>query len=135
MIVGDFITVFETEIDRLGGRIDASMRDLLDCLGRQGSKEADAACLFFAAKREWPPLPPKVKLEICLRLACAAWYCRVEFGQDREDETEREFLESLLIEYWLDVGRADWLYEAFVRKDSTGVEFESKRPPDVSGPN
>ena len=115
MSILNYLPIIETEQAKLGSKLDASIHDLLSCLHSDGSGEADFACRIFGTTGVWPLLEPRVRLEVCLRLACAAWYCKANSDQEREDETKEEFLDSLLIEYWNDVGKADWLYESFVQ--------------------
>lgn len=120
-----YLPEIEAELERLGGSLDASIHHLLACLESDGSNEADFACQVFSNTGSWPLLEPRVRLEVCLRLACAAWYCRDNSEQEREDETRSEFLESLLVEYWNDVGKTDWLYESFVLP---ATEKKTQRP-------
>jgi hypothetical protein len=115
MRYGDHIPFFEREIERLGTKpFDLAFGSFLEVLGlRGGSREADAACRVFAETLEWPPLSERVRLELCMRLACAKWWC-AECKDGEPEETGKEFLESVLISYWRDVGRTDWLHENFV---------------------
>lgn len=114
MLYGEHRRFFDREIERLGQPpFDLSIRSFLEVLGRAGSEEADAACRVFAATLEWPRVPEHVRMELCLRLACARWWCTEVEGLETEDEVGKAFLESILIGYWRDVGRVDWLWENY----------------------
>jgi hypothetical protein len=125
---------FERELASLGAKpLHLDIRTFLSALGPVDyphMDEANDACRTFARTLVWPPLTDPLRLEVCLRLDCARWYCdqAVRRGQQEEDEglseeDGREFLESLLIEYWLDVGRSDWLWENYVLHPDDLPEF------------
>ena len=114
MLYGQHVAFFDKEIDRLGSApFDLSFRSFLAALAHDGMEEADAACRVFAATLDWPPVSDRVRLELCMRLACARWWCTEVAEHDSEEELGSAFLESVLIEYWRDVGRLDWLYENY----------------------
>jgi hypothetical protein len=98
---------FEREIAQLGGAPFAlSFRAIQQAL-LQRTLEGDAACLAFFSTRQWPTLSEPVRMEICCRLACAAEWCRA-CGEDIQEDDAPDFLHSLLIEYWQDVGQWNW---------------------------
>lgn len=109
--------MFQRELDRLATpRMNLSLAEVMRALGQDGSPEADAACRAYAATLEWPPVADSVRLELCLRLQCALWWLGKVRDGDPAGETGSELLESVLIEYWRDVGRVDWLYARFVKE-------------------
>jgi hypothetical protein len=57
-----------------------------------------------------------VRLEVCLRLHCARWWCLCVEDEDAEGETGKELIASLLIEYWHDVGRVNWIHGSLVKE-------------------
>jgi hypothetical protein len=112
------VDFFQREIDRLSQQPFAlDFQSFLEAMGLDGVSETDAAIRVFARTLDWPPVSDRVRFEICLRLSCARWYCADMVGHGAEDDEEdgTEFLESLLIEYWRDVGRTDWLYATFIQ--------------------
>jgi hypothetical protein len=116
MTYGDHIPMFQRELERLGRPTMALTIDaVIGALARQGSAEADAACRVYAATLEWPPVADSVRLELCLRLTCALWWLDIARDENPEGETGSELLESVLIEYWRDVGRVDWIHDRFVQ--------------------
>ena len=124
MIYGSFIPRLEGVLDSLGGPMEARFEDLLRCLRGAATEAADEACRRLARGQDLPPLSPPQRLEVCMRLSCGIWYCRTEFHRDLEGEGEPEFLDSLLIDYWRDVGRCSWLGEAFGATDGFAPEKE-----------
>ena len=102
----------EGELERLGRPfLRVSFREVLIALNGVPHPQADAACRQFARQLDWPVgLSDAATLEICLRLCSSAWYCH-RHGSTRMDdeETLEDFLESLLVEWWHDVGREKWL--------------------------
>ncbi|GEM_PF-6510485 len=123
----DFVPFFEREIGLLGRPFwDLNFRAIFRVLRSEGTQEADEACRVFAITLEWPPVSEPVRLELCLRLCTARWWCTV-VADDPLDEPKREFLESVLIEYWRDVGRRDWIHENFCL---TGEERRKLKIPD-----
>jgi hypothetical protein len=117
MTLGDHASFFEREIASLGKEsLNLSFETIIKILRDQGSHEADAACRVFAKTLHWPPVPDEVRIELCMRLDCARWWCKLNEISDEpidDEEPGPEFLESLLIDYWLDVGRRDWLWENY----------------------
>lgn len=109
----DYVPFFEREIRNLAGPfLGLNFLSVFRILRSEGTHEADEACRVFAITLEWPRVADPVRLELCMRLCCARWWCTV-VSDDPLDEPKREFLESLLIEYWRDVGRRDWIHENF----------------------
>ena len=117
---GDYLPFLDREIARIGkGPLLLSFPEALQVLAHPGTAEADAACRVFAATLDWPPMTEGVRLEVCLRLACLRWWCALPEIRRQNDEDEGpESLASVLIEYWRDVGRADWLFDAFVKRSA-----------------
>ena len=116
MTYGDHLPLIDEELRRLGQpqmKLDLAM--ILGALSRQGAREADDACRVFAATLAWPPVADSVRFELCLRLQCARWYVDTIRDESPEGQTGSELLESVLIEYWRDVGRVDWIYDRFVK--------------------
>jgi hypothetical protein len=111
----DHIRFFEQELQRVGKPpFDLSAQSFLQVLEQEPTREADDACRVFAATLEWPPLREAVRLEVCLRLACARDWCEAVTGAPGDDEEDgRQFLEELLTEYWRDYQR-EWLGKRFV---------------------
>lgn len=120
MTYADYVALFDREIDRLGGNpCLLGYREILQELSRRGlNPEVDDAIRVFAVTREWPAMTESERFAACLRLEQGKWYC-APHGTDEvpSDETQIEFLESLLIDYWLDVGRGNWMYERFVQAE------------------
>jgi hypothetical protein len=122
-IYEEHIPFFDREIERVGKPpFHLSAGSFLAVLAQEhGSREADAACRVFAATLEWPEMTEPVRLEVNLRLACARWWCTVvPDGEVSEEEPGPLFLERLLIEYWQDVGRKDWIYESILGFSGSG---------------
>jgi hypothetical protein len=125
MTYGDHIPFLDRELAILGAPpFDLSFQSFVEVLAHRGTPEVDAACRVFAATFHWPPLSDRQRLEACARLACAKWSCEVT-REDPIDEKEPggALLESLLIEYYTDVGRVGWLYEWI------GLHSTSRLPP------
>lgn len=120
MTYGDRLAFFDKEIAFLGRQTMAlTLPQIIAAFDMRGSKEADAACKHFAEKLAWPEdMSGPVRLEACLRLHCARWWCLKmdENHSEAEDENLKVFLEELLIEYWHDVGRVDWIHDHFVQE-------------------
>ncbi len=111
----DHLNFFEKEISELGkSPMNLSFPIIMEALGNDGFNETDEAIRHFINTFCWPNVSDRVRFELCLRLSCAKWYCKENGEMDTEDETGKEFLESLLIEYWRDVGRVDWIHSHFV---------------------
>ena len=51
------------------------------------------------------------------RLRCARWYCHEETGGGPEELTAEGVLIELLVGYWHDVGRFDWIQEDVLAGD------------------
>lgn len=119
MTYGDHLEFLEREIEQLGrAPFDLAFQSFLEEMGRDHSQEVEAAVRVYASTLHWPPLSERVRFAVCLRLSCAKWWC--EDLRDVEVEgTGSELIESLLIDYWRDVGRADWIYETFVQDPDT----------------
>jgi hypothetical protein len=109
----DLIALWDAELARLSTpEPRVSLPVILGILQGPGSEAADSACSLFAATLAWPPLEDPVRLEVLFRLCCARWYCSVMPEHELEqDETPGAFAESVLIEYWRDAGREDWVRE------------------------
>lgn len=129
MLYGDFISIFSDLIALHGKSMAVDFRDLLKCLRGEDTAAADAACRRVSRGQALPPLSPRVKAEVLCRLACGEWYCTDNFHLETAGETQQEFLDSLLIDYWRDGGRSSWLGEAMGGTDA----FRPK--PDSDGLN
>lgn len=120
---GAHIPFFEREIAELGNKpLGLSFQSFLEVLAHPGTDEADAAVRVFASTLRWPPVSDPVRLELCMRLSCAKWWCKECEDHNPEGEEGKEFLESVLIEYWKDVGRLDWLHENYCLTDQDKYE-------------
>ena len=117
----DHVMFFDREIDRIGrAPFGLSLRSFLAVMARDGTPEADAACRAFAATLEWPPLTEELRAEIGLRLVCAREWCADVTGAEGDgDEDGQEFLRSILIEYWQDCGRENWLWNWLVKQNES----------------
>ena len=116
MLYGRHVAFLDREIHLLGGAGFAlSFTEIDGILATRNSKETDAICKQFAQTLHWPELSEKTRFEICLRLSCARSWCLHLGDCDSEDQTGQEFLESILVEYWNDVGREDWIYDRYVK--------------------
>lgn len=118
MTFGDHVEFFDRELVALGRKPMAlTLPQIIAALDTNGSPDADTACTVFAETLTWPNgMTDTTRLEVCLRLQCARWYCiDLEDAEDDGDDGKK-FLESLLIEYWHDVGRVDWIHEHFVKE-------------------
>jgi hypothetical protein len=134
MTYGDHIDFFDREIAALGQRPMAlTLPQIIHALDTDGAAETDAACRAFAAALEWPPMADDVRLQVCLRLHCARWWCVDMAEEDADGETGKGFLESLLIEYWRDVGRVDWIHAHFVKEWAERNFPGSTEPPTKPG--
>ncbi|TVP80441.1 MAG: hypothetical protein EA353_03730 [Puniceicoccaceae bacterium] len=80
-----------------------------------GRPSTDRVVRSYIARREWPALEDSDRWELLLRLQCARWYCaelHEKFPDDllADHYSDRaELLAGVLIDYWLDVGRCEWL--------------------------
>jgi hypothetical protein len=61
-----------------------------------------------------------------MRLSCAKWWCKECEGLDAADEEGKEFLESVLIDYWRNEGRLDWLQENYCLTEQEKREMKSQ---------
>ena len=95
--------------------ITLSFAEALEAILHDGLPETDAACRDFSQTLEWPTLSERVRFEVCLRLECAHWYCTElsELAAEDEEWSGSNFLEELLIAYWREGGRRDWLAACF----------------------
>lgn len=112
----DHIPFFKRELDRLGspGFPGLSFQSIVQVLARAPTPEADAACRQFVATLSWPPLTDELRLELCVRLACALeWVQGMKEVDVPADETGHDFLRDLLIPYFPDA-QPKWLYKKIV---------------------
>lgn len=130
MLYADFIPGLRAQIARVSasGR-GVAFPDLLAALKGQSTPSADEACRLIALGQDPPTLRRRPRAEVLCRLACAEWYCLESFYQDIEDATPREFLESLLIEFWHSSGRVEWLAQVL------GLTGDYDPPVLLDGPN
>lgn len=101
------------------GPLDLTCSQILEEMSHRASNPAvEDAIRVFAATRHWPVLTERERFAVCLRLEFGKEYC-AGFGASMGEEEEHpiDFVESLLIEYWLDVGRGNWMYERFVQAE------------------
>jgi hypothetical protein len=111
---GEHVDFFDREIQALGFRsMRVNIYDVLRVLGGSSPvrHQADKACEHYGQTLEWPWMTDEVRLEACCRMACARWYCASLPDAECDDEDGAEFLSSLLVGYWNDVGRQAWLVE------------------------
>jgi len=117
MTYEDHIAFLDREIRKLSAvSLSISFRSFLEVLDQQGLDEADAACRVFAATLEWPKMSDLCHFEICARLSAVKLYCKSMANEDPLDSDGKAFLESLLIEWWRDVGRVEWIHYYFVER-------------------
>jgi hypothetical protein len=96
-----------------------SFRDMQSVLAGRRTTDAVMACQVFAKTRQWPKMSDFTRFEVCARLSCAEWYCAKTHMADVDTEAEEEeFYVSLLVEYYDDVGREDWIADAMIPKGS-----------------
>ena len=101
---------FLGEVEKIGGGPwRMSFLEIRETLVRK-SNTLDPKIRVFAATRSWPPRTEPERLEACARLACAIEWCETLMTlTDASEPLTPKALESVLIEYWLDVGRETWL--------------------------
>jgi len=80
--------------------------------------EAAQACEQFALSREWPAMRDIVRWDVICRIRCAIAYCEDKPGVLCSDEMFQEFLVSLLVDYWDDVGWINWVSEEILHQKS-----------------
>lgn len=111
------LAFLDREIASLGTGLHLDFESLQRVMGGPGTREADDACRVFAATLEWPLMSDAVRAEVCCRLACGRWWCadmgEVEIGPEEDGQW---MLEQLLIDYWLDAGREEWIFHSFVER-------------------
>ena len=102
------------ELQKLS-EVDLRLRaeDVLQVLQEQSPwcLETAQACRHYAESREWPAMPDIVRWDVICRMRCALAYCEDKPGAPSYDETFQEFLVSLLVDYWEDVGWRNWVIE------------------------
>lgn len=126
---GDHIPFFEREIATLGSKpFNLSFGQLFAALGSETLLLGDEACRIFASTLQWPEVADIVRFDLCMRLDCARCYCQASPGLEacEEEQSGRELLESILIEYWHDVGKRDWLYENYCLAHEERQEYRSR---------
>ena len=111
---GEWADFFKVEQEGLNGGF-FTLKQLFAGL-RAETLAGDEAVRVFALLREWPHMGEPLRSEISARLACAEWYCRYMQSLDAAGEScgesFQEFVESLMIGYYRDAGRCDWLFES-----------------------
>ena len=114
MKYGSHIPFLERELHALSARpFDLSLQSFLEVFGGKEQEEGDAAVRVFARTLLWPPLSDRARLDLCCRLSCALAWCRECAEQDSIARDGTEWLESVCIDYWQDVGRQEWIAETF----------------------
>jgi hypothetical protein len=112
----EMIPAFQRELERLAQPVvTVSPQALLALLGHEGSREADAAVRAFAAGQSWPPVSDLCRVELCLRLSCLLWWLTEQRAENPEGDSLLQTAEQVLIEYWRDVGRVDWIHARYVK--------------------
>src|SRR5438132_8269972 len=112
----EFVAFFHQEIDRLGEQPFAlSYREIVGLMAGPVATEAgDEACRVFAAELRWPPVADHVRLELCIRLDAAREWCETcAEGEIDPEETGTTFLKELLIDYYRDAGKSEWIVDRF----------------------
>lgn len=114
----DFIPQLTEYQDAFGTSARFDFQDLLGVFSGESVAEADEACRRIASGQELPPLSPMAKLEVMLRLACAIQQCtRCPDYEMDDDQTAEIALDSLLIDFWRDVGLRSYMGELFGAAD------------------
>lgn len=121
----DHVAFFTSELDTLGNKpFRLRFAEFLEVLRYRKFHEADAACRVFAATLQWPAVQEKTRLELCMRLDCARWYC--EEHPDMElDQRGQEFLEDLLVDYWIDEGKRNWIHDNYCLTPEEKQEYRA----------
>ena len=116
---GDYIAPLMEELEKLSVT-DLQLRaeDVLLVLQEHSPfrLEAAQACEQFAQSREWPAMRDIVRWDVICRIRCAIAYCEDKPGAVSSDETFQEFLVSLLVDYWEDVGWINWVTEEILHQ-------------------
>jgi hypothetical protein len=117
MKIRDMISFYDAQIREVGKR-KFTAEKMLDALATpiNCGKQADDACSYFARNKEWEELDDDTACEVCLRLACARWYCDTPHFAGVDDETNDIYdqIEDMLIAYWNDTGKEDWIIEGIL---------------------
>lgn len=106
---------FGEQAELLGGHeLRLSWQTAFERVSGVYSPWTDRAVRSYISMREWPILEDTDRFELLLRLQCARWYCadmrsRDPLAEGLVGENFGATVESLLIEYWQDVGRVDFL--------------------------
>lgn len=90
---------------------------ILEVMAAEGCPEADAAVRQYAATLLWPPVPDRVRFELCLRLRVAIWWIESLNDTSTDQESLPTFLTDTMIDYWRDVGRTDYLSNELIYRD------------------
>ena len=116
MTWSEYIPAFEAALRELSREpVRLRFQQLMPMLRHEGTAEADAALRAFAQGLPWPLLPDLVRVELCLRLSFGLWHLRGLAAEPHEGASLSATIESVLIDYWRDTGRVDWLYEVLVK--------------------
>jgi hypothetical protein len=113
----EFVEVFQRKIDRLGEHPFAlSYREVVGLMAQPVATQAgDEACRVFATELRWPPVGDHVRLELCMRLDSAREWCEIcAEGEIDPEETGTIFLTELLIDYYRDAGKENWIVDRFL---------------------
>lgn len=97
--------------------LQISAESILEVMAAEGTAAADAAVRAYSATLHWPPVPDPVRFELCLRLRVAIWWVETLSDTDADGEQLPDFLTQILIDYWRDVGRTDWLLNELIYRD------------------
>ena len=117
----DMVSRLDLALDDLdAGMLRLKVTEILEVLsGDAPDGEAVEACRQLARTGRVPyGLPDRIKLQVSLRVRCARWYCGDMSDRPYDDgRTAAECLESLMTEYWADIGRFDWIQEDLLGGD------------------
>lgn len=115
MTYGEHIAFLDKQIEELGSKkMSLTLPEVLDILDRDGTREGDLACQQFSKSLEWPDMSDELRMEIALRLHSARYWCLEMAKENSAEEIGSELLDNLLVGYWNDVGRINWIYAYFI---------------------
>jgi len=115
----DFLPFLKRELEQLESKkLNLSVESILDVLSKRGSDSADNAVQEYGSSLMWPEISDPVRFEICLRMRVAIWWIE-SLHEDTSNDGEplQVFLTDVLINYWRDVGRTDWISNHLVNQD------------------
>ena len=114
----DFLPFLRREIALLEqSRFELTFHQMHRVLAGDFADHTDAVIREFLPELVWPHLEDHIRFELCLRLSLAVYWIEQLLPDYETDETLTEFLDSTLIEYWLDDGRNRWMWEHYIDSD------------------